>query len=312
MLSNSEFVRQSLELNLFFMRIAKEHAIFLKSGLMQKNSSIAFQAEMLKNEFSQLLVDTIRLSEGVISPEVANSGELITDLTLDSERQAQYYTGIPIDSRITVMEADLIKSTSPRQFSLFDIVERVTELNYRAIAATNRIISFKSSLLKDVLACRVFSFNYPLLIDHVLREAHFYLRALTVLQNRHELDLTREAINQELFWNKIMAEHAKFIRGLLDPTEVNLFNTANNFGMKFDELTIEAQKLAADVGLLPSITQTTLEAARGIRDFKRQGTEGLAQCKIRSIAYALLGDHVVREANHYIRLLKTFKKTSSV
>ncbi|MBV7276031.1 DUF2935 domain-containing protein [Clostridiaceae bacterium UIB06] len=312
MLSNSEFVRQSLELNLFFMRIAKEHAIFLKSGLMQKNNNIAFQAEMLKNEFSQLLVEAIRLSEGIISPEVASSGELITDLTLDSERQAQYYTGISIDSKITVMEANLIGSDRGRQFALFDIVRHVTELNHRAMAATNRIISFKSSLLRDVLSCGVFSFNYPLLIDHVLREAHFYLRALTVLQNRHELDLTREAVNQELFWNKIMAEHAKFIRGLLDPTEVNLFNTANNFGMKFDELTVEAQKLAADTGLLPSTTQKTLEAVKGIRDFKRQGTEGLVQCKIRAIVYALLGDHVVREANHYIRLLKTFKRTSSV
>lgn len=83
-----------------------------------------------------------------------------------------------------------MESTSSGQFSLFDVVGRVTELNYRAMAATNRIISFKSSLLRDVLACRVFSFNYPLLIDYVLREAHFYLRALTVLQNRHELDLT--------------------------------------------------------------------------------------------------------------------------
>ncbi|WP_460285242.1 DUF2935 domain-containing protein [Clostridium botulinum] len=28
-----------------------------------------------------------------------------------------------------------------------------------------------------------------------------------------------------------MAEHAKFIRGLLDPTEVKLFNTANDYGI---------------------------------------------------------------------------------
>jgi hypothetical protein len=46
-----------------------------------------------------------------------------------------------------------------------------------------------------------------------------------------------------------------------------------------------------------------------IRDFKRQGTEGIIQCKIRSITFPLLEDHVVREANHYIRMLKSFNKT---
>ncbi|AJE13013.1 hypothetical protein T259_3488 [Clostridium botulinum CDC_1436] len=103
-----------------------------------------------------------------------------------------------------------------------------------------------------------------------------------------------------------MAEHAKFIRGLLDPTEVKLFNTANDYGKRFDELTIESQNLAESLGLLPNVTQKSLKATVGIRDFKKQGTEGLINCNIKSIAYPLLGDHVVREANHYIRLLKNF------
>lgn len=310
MLSNREFVRQSLELNLFFMRIAKEHAIFLEAGFTTKNPSLIHQADMLKNLFSQLLIETIQLSEGVISPEVANSGELITDMTLDAERETEYYSAIPIDTNITKMEANLIKCTNARQNQ--DIVMRVADLNQRAMFAANQIASFKSKLLKDVLSCRVFTTNYPLLIDHVLREAQFYLKMLTMLQNRQEINLVQEAVNQEAFWNRIMAEHAKFIRGLLDPTEVKLLNTANDYGRKFDELTIESQNLATSLGLLPNVTQKTLKATIGIRDFKKQGTEGLIHCDIRSIAYPLLGDHVVREANHYIRLLKNFSQVQNV
>ena len=40
------------------------------------------------------------------------------------------------------------------------------------------------------------------------------------------------------------------------------------------------------------------------KDFKQAGTEGIAACKIRSIILPLLADHVLREANHYIRLLR--------
>lgn len=307
MLSNSEFVRQSLELNLFFMRIAKEHSIFLEAAFTAKDHPLALQADRLKNIFSELLVDAIRMSEGLISPEVANSGELITNLTLQSERETQFYSGISIDPNITRMEAQLIKS-SPEQITAAT-VRMVEELNRRAIMAAEQIAEFKRRILQDVLSCRIFTTNYPLLIDHILREAKFYLRILRKLQNREELDLAREAAFQETFWNRIMAEHSKFIRGLLDPTEVKLFDTANDFGKKFDELTAEAKSLSSNLSLLPSVTQSSLKNTIDIRDFKKQGTEGLLQCKIKSIAYPLLGDHVVREANHYIRILKSFSQS---
>ncbi|MBU5484626.1 DUF2935 domain-containing protein [Clostridium sp. MSJ-11] len=305
MLSSREFVRQSLELNLFFMRIAKEHAIFLQAGLVPKDHVWASQADMLKDEFSQLLIETIKLSQGIISPEVANSGELVTDLTFPAERETEFLSGIEIDSNITRMEEALIKC--PQTQPSAGLERRVSQLNRRAIAATKEIICFKTALLDNVLACEMFTTNYPLLIDHILREAKLYLRILIMLQNRQEVNLAKELAYQENFWNRIMAEHAKFIRGLLDPTEVTLFDTANDFGKKFDALTAEAKLLMENLNLLPKTTEDALKNTIEIRDFKRQGTEGILDCTIRIIALPLLGDHVLREANHYIRLLKSFK-----
>ena len=40
------------------------------------------------------------------------------------------------------------------------------------------------------------------------------------------------------------------------------------------------------------------------RDFKQAGVEGIETCKIKSIILPLLADHVLREANHYLRLLE--------
>jgi hypothetical protein len=288
------------------MRIAKEHSIFLEAGFVERDHSYMVQSERLKNIFSQLLIETIRMSEGIISPEVANSGELVTDLTLEAERETQFYTNIQIDPEITRMEAELANST-PKPITS-NTVRMVEDLNNRAIAAAEQIAMFKSKVLQNVIACKMFTTNYPLLIDHILREAKFYLRLLRKLQAKEELELAREAAFQETFWNRIMAEHSKFIRGLLDPTEVSLFNTANDFGKKFDELTAEAKSLSDNLGLLPSVTQKSLDNTVDIRNFKKQGTEGIIQCKIKSIAFPLLGDHVVREANHYIRILKDFKK----
>ena len=54
-----------------------------------------------------------------------------------------------------------------------------------------------------------------------------------------------------------------------------------------------------------TLTESSLEKTVKLRDFKAAGTKGIEQCKIRSVILPLLADHVLREANHYIRLLST-------
>lgn len=304
MLSNEEFIRQSLELNLFFIRILKEHAFFLEAAFSPKEQSLAQQANTLKCEFTTLLAETIMLADGVISPEVLSSGELVTKFTFDAERATEFYSGIQLDTELTRMELSLDKNLNPLISSL--LVDQVSALNQKAITATTVLADYKSKLLQDILSCKIFTFNYPLLIDHILREARFYLKLLYQLQNRQVVNILEDIIDQEKFWDRIMAEHAKFIRGLLDPTEVALFDTANRYGKVFDALTEQAMTMTEQTTILPQLSSKTYKATVSLRDFKKAATEGLLQCKIRALAVPLLADHVLREANHYLRLLNTF------
>lgn len=304
MLSNEEFIRQSLELNLFFIRILKEHAFFLEAAFGTKDQSLAQQANTLKCEFTTLLAETIMLANGVSSPEVLSSGELVTKFTFDAERTTEFYSGIQLDTELTRMELSLDKNLNPVINSL--LVDQVSALNQKAITATTVLADYKSKLLQDILSCKIFTFNYPLLIDHILREARFYLKLLYQLQNRQVVNILADIIDQEKFWDRIMAEHAKFIRGLLDPTEVTLFDTANRYGKTFDALTEQARTMTEQTTILPQLSGKTYEATASLRDFKAAATEGLLQCKIKALAVPLLGDHILREANHYLRLLNTF------
>lgn len=56
-----------------------------------------------------------------------------------------------------------------------------------------------------------------------------------------------------------------------------------------------------------SMTDKTLDETVEFKDFKEAGVSGIEECKIKSIILPLLADHVLREANHYIRILKTTK-----
>ena len=301
-----DFVRQSLELHLFFARIMKEHSFFLQLGFMPRDINFTIRADELRMEFDQLLRDVVLLSDGVVSNNVLKSGEVITPFTLEAEKVTEFYTGIDIPTDITKAEDKLVGAHNDTVNR--SLVNKVSRINDRAIRLISELIKFKARILENVLQCEMFTVNYPLLIDHIMREARLYLDMVKNLQRQGFIDLRRDALEQEAFWNRIMAEHSKFIRGLLDPTEEELFNVANNFGKEFDKLTKEALNAIDSTVPFEKVTRDSLRATKAIRDFKAEATEGLLDCNIRSIIIPLLGDHTLREANHYLRLLKMFER----
>jgi hypothetical protein len=134
---------------------------------------------------------------------------------------------------------------------------------------------------------------------------------LNKLQQRDVIDDIKEIIEFEINWNRIMEEHSEFIRGYLDPSEEQLFETANTFVKEFHKLLETTENLRQQPNMLPQVTKESLQRVTALRNFKRQGEEGILACKIKSLIPPLLSDHVLREANHYERLLRNFSELSS-
>lgn len=298
-MDTDNYVVKSLELHLFFGRIMKEHSLFLRAGFTPVNVSFSNKAEFFKQEFESLLCQAVTLSNGIVSREVLCSGELVTDFTALAEEQTERFTAIPINKAITSKELRLISGSGCRRCGFgSEKHAQVQRLNRRALKLLDGLISFKENILKNVLSCQMFTMNYPLLIEHILREAKLYREYVVMLEN--EGDLTDRSMKEvECFWNRIMMEHALFIRGLLDPSETELFTSADKFAKEYSALLETCQNAHNQ-----TLTSNSLEETIEFRNFKMAGTQGIEQCKIRSVILPLLADHVLREANHYIRLLK--------
>ncbi|MGN0180252.1 MAG: DUF2935 domain-containing protein [Monoglobaceae bacterium] len=299
MLDAQTYSMQSLELHLFFARIMKEHTLFLKAAFLPPNTAFAKKAEWFKQQFESLLSEAVALSRSRVCTRVLDSGEVVTPFTLNAERQTSRFTGIPIDSSITQREMQLHGagySAAPDSRTL----QKIAALNRTALRLLNGLIEFKERILNDVKACRMFTTNYPLLIEHILREAKLYRTYVTALENG---TLTEQYMKDtELFWNQIMMEHAMFIRGLLDPSETALIETSDTFAQEYEALLAQAR--AGNDLAAADLTDASLQETLRFRDFKRAGADGIQNCKIESVILPLLADHVLREANHYIRLLE--------
>lgn len=294
---SSNYVEKSLELHLFFGRIMKEHSLFLEAGFTPANAEFSKKAENFKCEFEKLLCEAVRLANGIISQQVLRSQELVTEFTALAEKQTEHFTGISIDNDITGMEIRL-RSGCGKCNENPEMRGRVRKLNQKALSLLDGLISFKETILRNVLCGEIFTMNYPLLIEHIIREAKLYREFVECLEKQGSLPESSMK-ETECFWNRIMMEHAMFIRGLLDPCETELFNSADKFAGEYCEL-LERCRSAQD----SAMTANSLEVTKKFRDFKAAGTQGIEQNKIRSVILPLLADHVLREANHYLRLLR--------
>ncbi|OUP50159.1 DUF2935 domain-containing protein [Lachnoclostridium sp. An181] len=294
-----EFITTSLETHLFFGRIMKEHALFLQAAFPAGETEYRNKANWFREEFEKILRQTVRLADGMVGEDVLRSGEVFTEFTVMAEQQTGRLTKIPIDFRITQAEKKLRAGCA--KYADKRMVWQIRQLNRHVLRLLSGLIMFKKQILREVTSCRLYTANYPLLIEHIIREAELYRQIITMLEEKTCMS-SENIVETELFWNQIMMEHALFIRGLLDPTECELVETADTFAEDYFRLLEEAKR--QDCKTMNGLTKRTLETTKRYRDFKAAGTKGITGCDIRSIILPLLADHVLREANHYLRILK--------
>ena len=298
-MSMRDYVTLSIETHLFFARIMKEHALFLKAGFPCCEKDFIEEAEYFLRKFEELLFDTLKISAGNVHEAVLNSNELITEFTIPAEHKTEALSGIAIDSKISKMTQALhcgclCEENRP-------LYEPVARINERALELLNGLIRFKERILCKMKHCQLYTANYPLLIEHIMREARLYRDILMQLMSNRNISY-QNLYETEAFWNQIMMEHAWFIRGLLDPSEAELIKTADDFSKKYAQLIETACRQDRRAN---AMTEKALMETLKYRDFKAAGAKGILDCQISSIILPLLADHVLREANHYIRVLET-------
>ena len=86
----------SIDLNLFFLRIMKEHSFFLEIGFTPRDKNMAQRAGMFRQKFEHLLSEATDLANGNVSPNALSSHQVITQYTLDAERLTNFLSLIHI------------------------------------------------------------------------------------------------------------------------------------------------------------------------------------------------------------------------
>jgi hypothetical protein len=190
----------------------------------------------------------------------------------------------------------------------------IQQFNVEVHTAVSHIWAFKRKILGLILTCQLpGQNNFPLLVDHTSREANYFRNRLEEL-NQGKLEPLQDAIiDENVFFLRIMADHAKFIGHLLDPSERKLVEQAREFSHDFDKLLFQARDLdsmrpqSQTDPLLSQFLDQNKVSVKSLKDFKQTAKDLIEQCKIKSIFHPLLADHVFREAERFLEIIDLFE-----
>ncbi len=286
----------SVNLNLFFLRIMKEHCIFLEAGFTPKNKNMAEQAEEMKNDLDDLLRRTITLAAGMASPQAIRLHVFVTPYTAQAERLTSHFTGIPIDSTITMREDALTPGNASPAAANADA--KIESLEDDARRQVRKLADFKKKVLMDVVNCRIFTNNYPLEIHHMLAEAELFLKQLDALRQEKNIMNLNTLLEERAFWNLNMAQHSEFTAGKLDPTEDEAIGKARMYASEFEKLAASSKAAIKTEMPARELTDKSMVAAKDLQEFQKEGIRGIMDCRIQSIIPPLVVDHNMRETSY--------------
>ena len=219
--------------------------------------------------------------------------------------------GLPADQKKAREEAQsLIDIFSDLRKRLDKADKLEGDLLNNLIKAVKSIIMFKAELLRQIIQCKEApGSNYPLLLDHIRREAERFLGLLLKPVPKDPLELL---LVQEVFWLRIMKEHIEFVIHLLDPSERELIEQAEEFRKTFSRLLETARDLESMDDTMPKHFNTVIRFTEDVvrntiqlRDFKAAAFELATLCKLLSIVSTpLLLDHIRREADKFLSELE--------
>ena len=239
-------------------------------------------------------------------------------LCILKEHALLIYMGLPVEQSELKQEAQqfqrvfenleqrLCEASGGESFSLFI---------QTACLAVKNFFDFKRHILHCLLECKICGgCLYPLMLDHMSREAMYFLKLLQKFCNSDMDYLVDEIFSENIFWLRITSEHLAFYRELLDPSERQFRGESDFLRKEYALLGLKAR----DLGSMHWHYQPTNDLIRFERDISLltarlqsfQEATGIMtlNCQIVSQINPLLAGHYKRETDHFMEIVELIRK----
>lgn len=272
---------------------------------------------MLRNDKNNLGVKSVltncEIPRTLLAP---GKEELVFWLHIMHEHAIFIRMGLPCNERELIREAvDFANDFQKLQTRAQGIngSSNFLEVVNLALELVIEFREYKLRILRLRLTCQLGGTNFPLFLDHVSREAEYLILLLekarrTEMSNQVSRNIS-SLTGETVFWHRIMADHSKFIRQFLDPSERKLIDMAQDFSHEFDDFYHQAKDFQSmlrgfkPVGAFERFVDQSQESVEQLRDFKGSAEKLIRECKLLGNITADLAHHVKEEAQYFLKVL---------
>ena len=296
MLSDNDFIRESLITNLYYLRTLREYCARIQVSLPEKYQEYINISQSLAKRCEELGKELLQISNNKIPQSSIYSHIFVTKYTLECELLTEKLFDIDINTNLSEIEENL----TPGEIEANEeLVEKITNLNERIIILAGEFILFANDLYDKVKNQDVFTFYYNSLNTYLVSEVEVYIGELERL-NQRLLNDPSFVTDFEFYRNAFLYGIATFIRGEIDPIYTETWNKANDFTKEYKNIVLEYKNMQLTPENQKNMTLNSLELARRFKTFIEECIEKLLKKELYFISAPITKDNALTAVNYFI------------
>ena len=213
MLKEQDFLEQSLNSNLFYLRTLRDFCINIQLSFYG-NSEYIGRASSLAKQSQDLGRELITYTNGIIPKDAKEYQLYYTDYTLATEKLTEELFNLNLATDITENISNLTVGTN--QAPTLENIKKIEDFNKKALTIATEFVDLAEEIRKKLLNNELFSYSYPLLYDYMIRTINIYKAELVRLEEKIVKDPIL-VVDTEYDYNITVYEIISFLRGLINP-----------------------------------------------------------------------------------------------
>lgn len=305
MLSEVNFVQESIAINLYYLRTLREFCLNIQTSLVPFEKGYISKAESIALSCERLGNDITSFASGMVSKEALDYQIYVTQYTLECEKLTEKLFNIDIDTGITEKELQL-KSGEPKTVSK-EMVDSMKRINAEAFSLADEFSKLCTEIVDKMEINELFSYSYIALTRFMIYETELFKSGLERLIQQFQIDPS-SAANYEFYFNNSMRSIAIFIEKLVDPINEDIFDKAKWFENSFNE----AEEAYKTTSLTPDnqkvLTEKETLLVKEFHNFMEECIKKLLAREVYFIIEPIFWDNMYTQINFFQYILNYNKK----
>lgn len=299
MLSDINFIAQSIEINLAYGLSIREMALDLELSFLSKDNQYIKTTDTFFRAFDSIVDQVINVADGNIPKELFdNKDAIFTKYTLDTYKLTEKLTGINLNQNL-IYKLNDIKPGIPVPTK--ELIEKIENINKEVKILLDNFKRFLEDVYRKVINVELFIFSYGLLIEHLIDRINLYYYSLDRLINREDLSPTYVATVQYDF-NVLVKQDSMFINSLVNQIEDDIIKKARDFESEFNEL-LKTYQIPLTPDNQTLLTKRSLDLNNRFISFIEEILDRVVKKDIQFMVEPVFIDLILRESNLFSFIL---------